>query len=322
MMRRTLCTVACAGLLIAMVSVTAKGDTDEDKQAAQLPAGLQAMAWPFSAQLETARQQLEREQANNGQFLKQLQLSVRLDAAQQELDRGQAENWRLSDQLETARQQIAREQAENGQLSGQLEAARQRIAQAQAENAEASQSRAHLVELFKERQKKECQMREEVRKLEDEAMTRKLESLEELLHQERSERAVYMQQAYREGLAKGRTAHEKEMGAQNEPTRELSDDEKKDKLNKALQSTTWPATDIEGDGEYFDLPLDECLDLWREIYRIDIVLSAEVKTESADILVNCNVSGMTFPEEFKTVLQPAGLTYSIDAGTKIVIQRK
>lgn len=301
MMRRTLCTVACAGLLIAMVSVTAKGDTDEDKQAAQLPAGLQAMAWPFSAQLEAARQQLEREQANNGQFLKQLQLSVRLDAAQQELDRGQAENWRLSDQLE---------------------AARQRIAQAQAENAEASQSRAHLVELFKERQKKEYQMREEVRKLEDEAMTRKLESLEELLHQERSERAVYMQQASREGLAKGRTAHEKEMGAQNEPTRELSDDEKKDKLNKALQSTTWPATDIEGDGEYFDLPLDECLDLWREIYRIDIVLSAEVKTESADILVNCNVSGMTFPEELKTVLQPAGLTYSIDAGTKIVIQRK
>jgi hypothetical protein len=153
-------------------------------------------------------------------------------------------------------------------------------------------------------------------------MTRKLESLKELLRQERSARAVAMQQAYRDGLAKGRAAGKQATAAQNEPTGELADDEKKERLNQALQSTTWPASELQGDGEYLDAPLDECLDLWREIYRIEIVLSAEVKTESAAILVKGNVSGMTFAEELKTVLRPVGLTYSIDAGTTIVIQRK
>ena len=325
-MRRSILSVAGIGLLIAMVGTTSKTGTDEDGPAVQLPAGLQALAWPYWEQLKSAQRQLEKQGDDNGESFKEMVLSARLDRAHEEAEQAYREMQQLSDQVEVVQQQLAREQLKNGRLSDQLETARQRLTQveaaAEAESANAIQQRAHLVEFYEERQKKDEQMRQEDRQLENEAMTRKLESLKELLRQERSARAVAMQQAYRDGLAKGRAAGKQATAAQNEPTGEPADDEKKERLNQALQSTTWPASELKGGREYLDTPLDECLALWREIYRIEIVLSAEVKTESAAILVNGNVSGMTLAEELKTVLRPAGLTYSIDAGTTIVIQRK
>ncbi|MDG2185679.1 MAG: hypothetical protein P8K79_08375 [Mariniblastus sp.] len=325
-MRRSILSVAGIGLLIAVVVTTSKAGTEEDGPAAQLPAGLQALAWPYWEQLRAAQRPPQKEGDDHRESFQEMVLSARLDRAHEEAEQAYREPQQLSDQVEAAQRQLAKEQSESRRLSDQLETARQRLAQveaeAEAEKANAIQQRAHLIEFYEERQKKDEQMRQEDRQLENEAMTRKLESLKELLRQERSARAVAMRQAYREGLAKGRTAHEKEMAAQNEPTGELADDEKKDRLNQALQSTSWPASGLQGGREYLDTPLDECLDLWREIYRIEIVLSAEVKTESAAILVNGNVSEMTFAEELKTVLRPVGLTYSIDAGTTIVIQRQ
>lgn len=60
-MRRLILSVACIGLLIAAVGTRSKADTDEDRPVVQLPAGLQALVWPYWEQLRAAQHQLEKE---------------------------------------------------------------------------------------------------------------------------------------------------------------------------------------------------------------------------------------------------------------------
>ena len=170
MMRRSILSAAGIGLLILVVGATSKADTDEDKPAAQLPVGLQSLVWPYWEQLRAAQRELEKESDDHRESFKEMVLSARLDRAHQEVEQAYREIQQLSDQVEAAQRQLAKEQSESWRLSDQLEAARQQLGQAEAEAENAIRQRAHLVEFYEERQKRENQLRKEVRKREEEVL--------------------------------------------------------------------------------------------------------------------------------------------------------